>query len=82
MKMVMSDKLYDVLRWVAQLLLPGLGTLWFALSSIWHLPYGEEILGTIVAIDAFLGFILGLSTANYRAEQANKKIEAQARLFK
>lgn len=61
----MNDKLYNVLKWIAQMALPGLGTLYFALSTIWGLPYGEEIVGTITAVDAFLGVILGVSTASY-----------------
>lgn len=61
----MSNKVYDVLKWIAQLFLPALGTLYFALASIWGFPYGEEIVGTITAVDAFLGVILGISTAAY-----------------
>lgn len=63
--MKLSDKTYDVLKWIAMYLLPGLGTLYFALASIWGLPFGEEIVGTITAIDTFLGVILGISTAQY-----------------
>lgn len=61
----MSNKVYDVLKWIAMYLLPALGTLYFALASIWGLPYGEQIVGTITAIDTFLGVILGISTAQY-----------------
>ena len=60
--MKLSNKAYDIIKWVAQYLLPALGALYFALSQIWGLPYGEEIVGTITAIDAFLGAILGIST--------------------
>ena len=56
--MVLSDKVYNVLKWIAQIALPALGTLYFGLSSIWGLPYGEEIGGTIVALDTFLGVLL------------------------
>ena len=63
--MNMSNKTYDILKWIAQFLLPALGTLYFALSGIWGLPYGEQIVGTITAIDTFLGVILGISTAQY-----------------
>lgn len=62
----MTNRTYDVLKWIAQLLLPALGTLYFALASIWNLPYGEQIVGTITAIDAFLGVILGISNAKYK----------------
>lgn len=61
----MSNKVYDVLKFIAQIILPALGTLYFALASIWGLPYGEEIVGTITAVDAFLGALLGISTAKY-----------------
>ena len=67
----MSDKTYNVLKWIAQYFLPALGTLYFALAGTWGLPYGEEIVGTVAAIDTFLGVVLGISTANY-----NKKVNA------
>ena len=63
--MKISNKVYDVLKWIAQYLLPALGTLYFALSTIWSFPYGEQVVGTITAIDASLGAILGLSSATY-----------------
>ena len=62
----MSNKLYDVLKWIAQILLPAAATLYFALSQIWGLPYGEEIVGTITAFDAFLGALLGISSLSYK----------------
>lgn len=65
----MSNKVYDVLKKVAQVWLPALGTLYFALASIWGLPYGEAIVGTITAVDAFLGAVLGISTRLYNAKQ-------------
>ena len=63
--MKMSNKVYDVLKWIAMYFLPAIGTLYFALSGIWGLPYGEEIVGTVAAIDTCLGVILGISSANY-----------------
>ena len=63
--MKMSNKVYDVLKWIAMYLLPALGTLYFALSGIWNLPYGEQVVGTITAVDTFLGVILGISNARY-----------------
>lgn len=65
----MSNKVYDVLKKVAQVWLPALGTLYFALSQIWGLPYGEAIVGTITAVDAFLGAVLGISTHLYNKQQ-------------
>lgn len=67
--MKMSDKVYDVLKWIAQYLLPALGTLYFALAGIWGLPYGEEIVGTITAVDTFLGVLLGIASATYHKAQ-------------
>lgn len=68
---MMSNKAYDILKWIAQLLLPALGTLYFALASIWGFPYGEQIVGTITALDTFLGVILGISTAKYNEQNGN-----------
>lgn len=62
----MSNQLYDILKFIAQVVLPALGTLYFALSKIWGLPYGVEIVGTIAAMDTFLGAVLGISTKSYR----------------
>lgn len=62
----MSNKTFDCLKWIAQILLPALGALYFALSQIWGLPYAEQIVGTITAIDAFLGALLGISSMKYK----------------
>ena len=67
----MSNKVYDILKYIAQIVLPAIGTLYFALASIWGLPYGEQIVGTITAIDAFLGALLGISTMKYNKEDTN-----------
>lgn len=67
--MKMSDKVYDVLKFIAQIVLPALGTLYFALAKIWGFPYAAEIVGTISAVDAFLGALLGISTAQYNKQQ-------------
>lgn len=66
--MKISNKVYDVLKFIAQVVLPALGTLYFALAEIWGLPYGAEIVGTITAVDAFLGALLGVSTSRYKKE--------------
>ena len=71
---MMNNKTYDVLKWIAQYLLPALATLYFAIARVWGLPYGEQIVGTITAIDTFLGVILGISTAQYnKALNSEKK---------
>lgn len=63
--MKMSNKVYDTLKWIAMYLLPALGTLYFAIAGIWGLPYAEQIVGTITAVDTFLGVMLGISTNQY-----------------
>jgi len=75
--MKMSNKVYDVLKWIALILLPALATLYFALAKIWGFPYAAEIVGTISAVDAFLGALLGISTANYNKEQAANEEKAE-----
>lgn len=61
----MNNKTYDILKYIAQIVLPALGTLYFALAGLWNFPYGEQVVGTIAAIDAFLGAILKISSAKY-----------------
>lgn len=61
----MSDKTYDILKEIAQIYLPALATLYFTLASIWGFPYAEQIVGTISAIDVFLGAVLKISTIQY-----------------
>ncbi|MBO4542631.1 MAG: phage holin [Bacteroidales bacterium] len=63
--MKMNDKVYDVLKWVCIIVLPAIATLWFTLGKIWGFPYLAEIEATIIAIDTFLGAILGVSTIQY-----------------
>lgn len=63
----MSNKVYDILKWIAQIGIPAIATLYFALAQIWGFPYAEQIVGTLAAIDTFLGAILGISSAKYNA---------------
>ena len=69
---MISNRVYDILKYIAQIVLPALGTLYFALSCIWGFPYGEQVVGTITAIDAFLGALLGISTAQYKKVNGNE----------
>lgn len=65
--MTLSNKMYDRLKWIAQILLPAMAAAYFALAGIWHLPYGEQVIGTLAVLDTFLGALLGLSTKQYQA---------------
>ena len=68
--MKMSNKVYDVLKYIAQIVLPALATLWAALGKIWGWPLVAEITATICAVDAFLGALLQISTNKYNADQS------------
>lgn len=72
MEIKMSTQTYNVLKYIARYVLPALGTLYFAIASIWGLPYGEQIVGTISAIDIFLATVLGISA--YQYDKAGKDI--------
>lgn len=67
--MKMSNKVYDILKFIAQIVLPALATLWAALGKIWGWPLVTEITATICAVDTFLGALLGISSAQYAKEQ-------------
>ena len=66
--MKMSNSVYDFLKTLCTIILPALGTLYFALASIWQLPYAEQIIGTISAVTVFIGALIGISTANYNKQ--------------
>lgn len=68
----MSNRVYDILKYVALIVLPALATLYLTIATIWSLPYGEAVAGTITAIDTFLGAILGISSKRY-AESEDKE---------
>jgi hypothetical protein len=70
--MKLPDKVYDILKWICLIVLPACGTLYFALSGIWGFPYGEQIVGTLTAIDTFLGALIGVSA---KAISNEKKYE-------
>lgn len=67
----MKNKTYDTLKYIAQIVLPALATFYFALSDIWGLPYGEQIVGTITALDLLLGALLKVSTEKYKNNNDN-----------
>lgn len=63
--MKLNDKVYDVLKDIAQVWIPALATLYFALAQIWGFPYGEEVVATLTAVDAFLGAVLKINSIAY-----------------
>lgn len=67
--MMLSNKAYDVLKFIAQIVLPAIGACYYGLAQIWGFPYGDQIVGTITVIDAFLGALLGISTVQYNKQQ-------------
>ena len=71
MKSFLNDRVYDVLKWIAMLLLPALATLVEVVFTIWGIPYGQQISATIVAFDAFLGALLGISSIQYKKGNGN-----------
>lgn len=67
--MKLPNTIYDILKWITIYLLPAIGTLYFSISTIWGLPYSEQVMGTISAIETFLAIILGISTFNYNRKE-------------
>jgi hypothetical protein len=67
---LLSDRQYVVLEWAARVLLPSLATLYLALATLWALPYGPQVVGTIVALDTFLGVFIGLAQKTYDQSEA------------
>lgn len=66
--MKFSNKVYDILKWITLVALPAFATLWFSISTIWNIPNCEQVLGTITALETFLGISLGISTSQYNKE--------------
>lgn len=66
--MKISDKVYDILKWITLVVLPALGTAYVALANVWGFPYPEEISKTVLAVCTLLGALLGISTAEYNKE--------------
>ena len=66
----MSNKLYDVLKWIALIALDAIGVFYKAVSTIWGLPYGDEVLATCTALSVLLGTLVGVSSAQYNKKKA------------
>lgn len=67
---LISNRLYDFLKYLAQIFLPAFGALYFGLAQIWGLPQAGEVVGTITIVDTFLGVLLGISTSQYNKSEA------------
>ena len=68
----MSNKAYDILKYLVCIFLPAITTLWLTLASIWHFPYAEPIGATLGAITVFLGALIGISSAKYKINNSSK----------
>lgn len=71
--LLMSDKTYNIMKWIVQYILPGLGVLYAIIAGATGLPYAEVVLAVVMAVDWFLGIILGISTKQYNKYIANKQ---------
>lgn len=71
--LLMSDKTYNIMKWIVQYILPGLGVLYAIIAGATDLPYAEIVLAVVMAVDWFLGIILGISTKQYNKYIANKQ---------
>lgn len=68
--MRLSDKAYDVLKWIALVALNAVGVCYKTLSLIWALPRGEEVMATCAALALCIGALIGVSTAQYQSDKA------------
>ena len=75
--MKMNNKVYDVLKWIALIVLPALAILYTALAATWNLPFAEQIPETITAIDLFLGTLLGVSSVTYNKNKIESDKEVK-----
>ena len=69
--MKLTDKAYDVMKWLVIIVLPALATLYAALAAVWAWPLADQVVTTITAVDTFLGAVLCISTANYNKDGGN-----------
>lgn len=71
--MKLTNKAFDILRFLCEILVPAIGALYFGLSKLWGLPYGQEIVGTCACVSTFLGALVGISRADYNKKEANNE---------
>ena len=63
--MKFPNKVYDILKWLVMIAIPAATVLYVAMAEIWGWPYASEIAKTSAAVCAFMGALLGISTAEY-----------------
>lgn len=63
--MILPDKVYDVLKWIALIALDAVGVCYKTLALIWGWPFGEEVLSTCAALSVLIGALIGVSTAQF-----------------
>lgn len=73
--LITNNKVYDTLKEIALTVLPALSVLYLALAGLWGLPYPQQVSGTIMAIDAFLGALLHVSTKQYNEAKAEEDLK-------
>lgn len=71
--MKMSDKLYTVLKYLCQVGLPAIGTLYFTLAQIWGFPYAEQVVGSIAAVTTCIGILIGISSYRYYKDAEDER---------
>lgn len=75
---ILNSKQYDIIKWLTVTLLPAVGTLYFALATIWNFPAGQQVLGTLLAVQAFIGVVMGVSTKQY--EESGEKYSGEIKV--
>ena len=66
---MLSNKVYDILKWIVMIVIPALTTAYVGLSSIWGFPFAEEVAKTSAVVCTLLGALLGISTAQYNKQE-------------
>lgn len=83
MKNILSNRAYDIIKWIAIVVIPALGEAYVRLSNVWNLPYGQQINETALVITFLLGALIGISTVQYNKnvnadiEQIGKEVEEE-----
>lgn len=70
--MKLTNKVYDILKWVALVALDAVGYFYQEIAEVWSLPFGNEVLKTCVALSIFLGTLIGVSSAKYNKGNEGK----------